>query len=76
VNPADDIAVSRIINVPGAASAKRQLIKIEEYGIQNKCTFYEAVLHVAEQRLVHSGAARKLREFRLLMDQLAVKAKS
>jgi len=76
VNPADDIAVSRIVNVPGRGIGKTTIDKIEEYGIQNKCTFYDAILQVAERREVHSGAARKLRDFRNLMDAMAVKAKS
>jgi DNA helicase-2/ATP-dependent DNA helicase PcrA len=76
INPADDIAVSRIINVPARGIGRTTIDKIEEYGIQNKCTFYEAILHVAEQRQVHAGAARKLRDFRTLTDALAAKAKN
>lgn len=75
VNPADDIAVQRIINVPARGIGKTTVDKIEEVGIQNKITFYDAILQVAEQRLVHSGAARKLRDFRALMDSMKEKAK-
>jgi len=76
VNPADDIAVERIINVPARGIGKTTVEKIGEYGIKNKISFYEAILHVAEQRMVHSGAARKLRDFRKMMDDLSARAKS
>lgn len=76
LNPADDIAVQRIINVPARGIGKTTVDKIEEYGAQHKITFYEAIEKAAEARLVHAGAARKLREFRALMDQLTLKAKS
>lgn len=76
INPADDVAVARIINTPARGIGKTTIDKIEEHAIQNKITFYDAVLQAAEQRLVHAGAARKLRDFRNMMDQMAVKAKS
>jgi DNA helicase-2/ATP-dependent DNA helicase PcrA len=76
VNPADDIAVGRIINVPARGIGKTTVEKIEDLGINEKITFYDAVLLAAERRLVHAGAARKLRDFRALMDKLAQKAKS
>lgn len=75
VNSADDIAVKRIINVPARGIGKTTVEKIEAIGIQHKMTFYEAILYVAEHRLVHSGAARKLRDFRALMDGLSERAK-
>lgn len=76
LNPADDIAVARIINVPARGIGKTTVDKIEELGVQQKISFYDAILVAAEQRHVHSGAARKLREFRNMMDGLAVKAKA
>ncbi len=76
LNPVDDIAVQRIINVPARGIGKTTVDKIEEAGIQQKISFYDAVLYAAEHRLVHAGAARKLREFRTLMDNLALKAKN
>ncbi|MBX3022593.1 MAG: UvrD-helicase domain-containing protein [Bdellovibrionales bacterium] len=76
VNPADDVAVERIINVPARGIGKTTVEKIEEYGIKNKMTFYDSVLAAAEHRLVNTGAARKLRDFRHLMDGLAEKAKT
>lgn len=76
INPSDDIAVQRIINVPARGIGKTTVDKIEEFGLQNKISFFDAIEKAAEQRLVHAGAARKLREFRTLMDELSVKAKS
>jgi len=76
INPSDDIAVTRIINVPARGIGKTTVEKIEELAAQNKISFYEAILVAAERRLVHSGAARKLRDFRNLMDQMASKAKT
>lgn len=76
LNSADDIAVQRIINVPARGIGKTTVEKIEEVASQNRITFYDAILHLAEHRLVHSGAARKLRDFRNLMDALGAKAKT
>jgi DNA helicase-2/ATP-dependent DNA helicase PcrA len=76
VNSADDIAVARIINVPSRGIGKTTVEKIEEISIQNKMTFYDGILYAAEHRLVHSGAARKLREFRNLVDALKAKSKT
>ncbi len=76
INPADDVAVSRIINVPARGIGKTTVEKIEELAIAEKITFFEAIQVTAERRLVHSGAARKLREFRHLMDDLSQKVKS
>ncbi|MGZ3721951.1 MAG: ATP-dependent helicase [Bdellovibrionales bacterium] len=75
LNPADDIAVQRIINVPSRGIGKTTSDKIEEFAAHHKISFYESIQQVAERQMVHSGAARKLREFRSLMDVLAQKAK-
>jgi DNA helicase-2/ATP-dependent DNA helicase PcrA len=76
INPADDVAVQRIINVPARGIGKTTVEKIMAHAIQNNVSFYEAILMAAERRLVHSGAARKLREFRGLTDTLMEKCKS
>lgn len=75
VNTSDDISIKRIINVPARGIGKTTVEKIEEVGIRRKISFYEAILVVAEERQVHSGAARKLREFRNLFDSLIQKSK-
>ncbi len=75
VNTTDDVSLKRIINVPARGIGKTTVEKIEEAGIARKISFYDAILVVAEERQVHSGAARKLREFRNLFDRLIDKAK-
>jgi DNA helicase-2/ATP-dependent DNA helicase PcrA len=62
--------------VPSRGIGKTTVEKIEEISIQNKMTFYDGILYAAEHRLVHSGAARKLREFRNLVDALKAKSKT
>ncbi len=75
VNPADDVAVARIINMPARGIGKTTVEKIEEYGVKNRLSFYDSINHVAEQRMVHAGAARKLRDFRNMMDGLTERSK-
>ena len=76
LNPADGSAVQRIINVPARGIGKTTVEKIEEHAASGGTTFFDAILQVAEQRQVHAGAVRKLRDFRTLMDELTVKSKT
>ena len=76
LNPADGVAASRIINVPARGIGKTTVERIEEVAITHKMHFYDAIVYAAEHRLVHAGAARKLREFRNLLDSLAARAKT
>ncbi|MCB0411628.1 MAG: UvrD-helicase domain-containing protein, partial [Bdellovibrionales bacterium] len=70
INPADEVALKRIINTPARGIGKTTVEKIEALSIEQKITFYDAILAVAEQRLVHAGAVKKLRAFRTFMDLL------
>ncbi len=76
LNPSDDIATQRIINVPARGIGKTTVEKIAAIGTEKNLSFYDAILHVADHRLVNAGAARKLRDFREMMDVLAGKAKT
>jgi DNA helicase-2/ATP-dependent DNA helicase PcrA len=76
LNPADEVAVARIINVPARGIGKTTIEKIQEIAYTSKTTFYDSILTAVEQRHVHSGAARKLRDFRAMMDKLQAKAKT
>jgi DNA helicase-2/ATP-dependent DNA helicase PcrA len=68
INPADEVALKRIINTPARGIGKSTVEKVEQVSIDQKISFYEAILYTAEHRLVHSGAVKKLRQFRDFMD--------
>lgn len=70
LNTRDDVAIKRIINTPARGIGKTTVQKIEELAIQQGLSFFEAILSAAEQRIVHTGAARKLRQFYNLIEQL------
>ncbi|NCN95414.1 MAG: UvrD-helicase domain-containing protein [Bdellovibrionales bacterium] len=70
INPTDDVAIKRIINTPARGIGKTTVEKIENYGISHNISFFDALLKVAEERLVHSGAAKKLRQFHIMLSFL------
>lgn len=70
LNPSDDVAIKRIVNVPARGIGKTTIEKIDEVSVARSLSFYEAMQWVAEHREVHSGATKKLQNFRFLIDQL------
>ena len=70
LNPADEVALKRIINVPARGIGKTTVQKVENAALDQGITYYDAIEFAAEQRLVHSGACKKLQNFRFLMDQI------
>ena len=74
MNPADEVSLRRIINTPARGIGKTTVGKIELASIDQNISFYDAILYVAEQRMVHAGAARKLRHFHALVEQMREKS--
>ena len=70
LNPADEIAFKRIINTPARGIGKTTVEKIEEVAQEEGLIFFDAIERTAERRLVHSGAAKKIRAFHQLMQKL------
>lgn len=74
LNPADDMAFKRVINVPARGIGKTTLEKIEEYSLQNKLSLYIAAQKAVEARLFNAGTTGKIRRFLDLLEELQVSA--
>ncbi|MBX3039460.1 MAG: UvrD-helicase domain-containing protein [Bdellovibrionaceae bacterium] len=75
VNPADDMAFKRIINVPTRGIGKTTLEKIENIANERRLTFFEAADIAVNERAFNSGTCSKIRRFLDLMFDLQVSAK-
>lgn len=76
VNPADDIALKRIINVPARGIGKTTIDKIEEFSAQNGVTMYLGTQKAIEAKIFNAGTTGKLRRFLDMMDALQADATS
>lgn len=70
LNSNDDMAFDRIINVPSRGIGKTTLEKIEELAHRQECSYFQALMFVVNQKLVHGGGQRKLLEFYELIGSL------
>lgn len=70
INPADDIALKRIINVPARGIGKTTIEKIEEYAAHKNLSMFEAAEKSCEERLFNAGTTGKIRRFIDLMKDL------
>ncbi|MEK2646754.1 ATP-dependent helicase [Bdellovibrio sp. BCCA] len=74
INPADDIALKRIINVPARGIGKTTIEKIEEYAAHHGLSMYIAAQKACDERLFNAGTTGKIRRFLELMDELQTNA--
>lgn len=74
-NPADTVAISRIINVPKRGIGDTSIEKINSFVIENNMTFYEALAHLEEMPELKTRAKR-FQEFYELIEQLREDAKT
>lgn len=74
VNPTDDVALKRIINVPTRGIGKSSIDKIQALAFERGVSLYEVLPLAVEQRLLHSGLTSKVRRFHQLISSLIEKA--
>ncbi|MBX2987617.1 MAG: UvrD-helicase domain-containing protein [Bdellovibrionaceae bacterium] len=75
VNPADDMAFKRIINVPARGIGKTTMEKIEALGMERKLTLFQAAETAVNERAFNAGTCGKIRRFLDLMLDLQNAAK-
>lgn len=70
LNSQDDVSFKRVINTPARGIGKTTVEKIEDLSQQQRISMLEASQICIEQKLVHSGAAKKISDFVKLMERL------
>lgn len=75
LNPADDIAFKRIINVPARGIGKTTIDRLEEYAAKSNASMVEGAAHAVDHREFNAGVTRKVRDFLNLLQGLREKAR-
>ena len=71
VNPADEMALKRIVNTPPRGIGHATLDRVGEVAAQGGTTFFEALRHCAGSGIISSGPKGRLSAFVALMDGFA-----
>ncbi|MES2962822.1 MAG: 3'-5' exonuclease, partial [Bdellovibrionota bacterium] len=74
LNPSDDIALKRVINVPARGIGKTTVDRLEEFAAGHDMSMIEATAHAVDHREFNAGATSKLRGFLNILEQLREKA--
>lgn len=75
LNPTDDVAFKRIINVPVRGIGKTTVDRLEEYAALHDLSMVEATARAVDMREFNVGTTRKLRAFLDLLDGLREEAR-
>ncbi|PIR00298.1 MAG: ATP-dependent DNA helicase PcrA [Nitrospinae bacterium CG11_big_fil_rev_8_21_14_0_20_45_15] len=70
INPGDSISLKRIINVPVRGIGKTSLDKLDEYCARTGLSMSEGLRQAERDRFVAPAAARKMRQFMEMIDDL------
>ncbi len=74
VNPADDVAFKRVINVPARGIGKTTVDKLEEFAIEHKLSLSIAAQKAVDTKLFNAGTTSKIRRFLEITEELQVSA--
>jgi DNA helicase-2/ATP-dependent DNA helicase PcrA len=74
LNPSDDIAFKRVINVPARGIGKTTVDRLEEFSATRNISMVEGCALAVDQREFNSGVTGKLRGFLNLLDTLRTQA--
>ncbi|MBC7371856.1 MAG: UvrD-helicase domain-containing protein, partial [Bdellovibrionaceae bacterium] len=74
VNPADDVAFKRVVNVPARGIGKTTIDKLEDFAIEHKLSLTMAAEKAVEARLFNAGTGGKIRRFLTLLEELQASA--
>lgn len=76
MNPADDMALKRVINVPTRGIGKTTVEQLDELAYKNKKTLFEIIPQAIDQKHFNAGTTGKLRRFYDLMLSLQTDART
>ncbi len=76
LNPSDDIAFKRVINVPARGIGKTTIEKLEEVGHRLGQSLIQAAAHAVDSKEFNSGTTSKIRRFLELVQVLRDKAQA
>lgn len=74
VNPADDVAFKRVINVPARGIGKTTVDKLEEFAIEQRLSLSMAAQKAIDTKIFNAGTTGKLRRFLEITEELQVSA--
>ncbi|MCX7918360.1 MAG: UvrD-helicase domain-containing protein [bacterium] len=79
INPADEIALERIINVPGRGIGNSTITRLKQFAAEKQISLYYVLEHIKDIPSLHSGVRSKIihfvtliESFRNAMDNLPV----
>jgi len=73
-NPANDVALQRIINVPARGIGTKTLKTIQQYAAQRRISMLQGAREIDSIPGLAQRSAKKVKEFVALIDRMAIKA--
>src|SRR5690606_31960181 len=74
-NPADNVSLKRIINVPKRGIGPATINKIEEYASQNDESMYSVMMDIDKVDTLSAGPKKKIKDFVNMMNEFAAMSK-